>query len=91
MFVFNRFRQDGTEGEDWLIGAAVGKNGTVFLGGSTTGMWGDVQPGKGYDLRSAESRERHRIMAMAGRYAIEISSSGRSSGMMGRPAFPLHA
>ncbi|CAN0418778.1 unnamed protein product [Ascophyllum nodosum] len=41
--------QDGTEGEDLLMGAAFGYEGTVFLGGFTTGLWGDSHAG-GYDF-----------------------------------------
>ena len=41
--------QDGTEGEDLLMGAALGYEGTVFLGGFTTGLCGDSHAG-GYDF-----------------------------------------
>ena len=41
--------QDGTEGEDRLMGAAFGYEGIVFLGGFTTGLWGDSHAG-GYDF-----------------------------------------
>ncbi|CAN0440388.1 unnamed protein product, partial [Ascophyllum nodosum] len=37
--------QDGTIGTDRLMGAALGDEGTVFLGGFTTGLWGDSHAG----------------------------------------------
>ncbi|CAN0435097.1 unnamed protein product, partial [Ascophyllum nodosum] len=37
--------QGGTNGTDRLVGAALGDEGTVFLGGFTTGLWGDVYAG----------------------------------------------
>ena len=37
--------QNGTSGTDRLMGAALGTGGTVFLGGFTTGLWGDSHAG----------------------------------------------
>ena len=46
--------QGGTEGEDYIIGGSSGENGTVFLVGSTTGIWSDVQANQGYDFAGVQ-------------------------------------
>lgn len=46
--------QGGTEGDDCLTGAAASiGDGTVFLGGYTTGLWGDLHAG-GYDFAGVQ-------------------------------------
>ena len=55
-FFVSSASQNGTGGEDFLVGAAAvdEHGGNLFLGGSTTGGWGNRQVGEGYDFAGVQ-------------------------------------